>query len=434
MRVLLATGPKLEALGAYVRTLPCQVVFTASQREDVGEYLQGLGAEEVPDVLLAAESLPGNPPGISFATAIRRYWPDVRVIWLAREINDEARRELENAGVAVVAGQISGRQIAALIGVSETALDQVEGEEMRLAHHQPSALGDVPAASGGATRVEPAPSLPVEAVSLQPENGTTVESDNSGPARSQVVAVWSPKSEGATTTALHIAKMLSQSKPTVLLDLNLKRPQLASFFRDGESAADFSNHSLDLLWPNLDGGTLTAELLQETVWKGKEKNAPSVLGGIRRREYFSGYSLRPVVELIRMAQGAYGHVVIDVSADLDNAGAEAAFALADVILVVMKPTWFTLEAYTEARRIQSEVEPDPDTHLKPDVTRHRILLIKDAQAPYTAADVSRFCSVPVIGTLPYVPEMDRALSLGECLSGSTKAASEYLRVLQGLTF
>lgn len=432
MRVVLATGhPELDA---FIRGLPVEVAYAANQREDVGMYLQGLAADELPDVLVAAEPLPGNPPGVSFPGAIHRYWPEIRLLWLARRDSTGTRLdELRESGVHVIVGQVSGQELAALIGVAMPLEAEDAGEP---AGQQGEAPPDEPAltappmparvATSDTLDAQPEPE--VEEAFVSPVSPVGAETDDIAPKAGQamIVAVWSPKSEGATATALHLARLLSASAPTILMDLNLRRPMVADFFRDGENNVDFTEHSLDTVWPNLEAGTLTPELLRETVWKEEGKNPLHTLGGTRMPEYATNYGIAPIVQLLQVVRNSHQHIVLDVGPDMDNAGTEAALTYADVVLVVLNPSWFSLNNYHRVRTLLTN-------RLGIDAENHRIVLRKRPDAPYTPDDVAEFVGSPVVGLIPAVPDMDRYLSLGEFLTPhSSKQAGEYLRTVQQL--
>lgn len=232
----------------------------------------------------------------------------------------------------------------------------------------------------------------------------------------RIVAVWSPKSEGATVTALHLARAAAPQEETLLLDLNLRRPQVEAAL---PRAVSLERNAVDMLLPQAQVGTLTAAFLREVAAR-PEKAGPAVVAGLRQPEYGSTLESAPLGTLLRVARSAFPLTVVDVAADLENAGTDAALAHADLILVVLRGTWLSLHAYHHLHNLLIQ--------LGSDVSRHRLVLTQAHPGdPYRPVEAAEYVGVPVLQRLPFVPELDVAIGLGEPVRSASRAAADYLR-------
>lgn len=235
-----------------------------------------------------------------------------------------------------------------------------------------------------------------------------------------LIAVWSPKSEGATVTALHLAAALSARRETLLLDLNLRRPLLDLLVRD----LDLSAHHLDALYPQAHVGALTPEFLRAAARRTPAYPRLHLLGGARRPENAAAYELAPLVQLLTVATRTFPTVVLDLSPDLDTASTEAGLATANVVLVVLRSTLPSIRTYMRQR--------DLLTRLNLSLASHRLVITSSRpDDPYDARVVARECAVPLAASLPYSSYLDTAISMGQLLPPG-RSNNPYLRAVQTL--
>ncbi len=124
MRVLAASG--MTQVDLFVCQLPC-AVETAASREEVTAYLADCPLEALPSVLVTGEPLQGAPAGNEFPLTVRRYFPSVRVVYLARD-GFSVPDDFAVNGIDVVIGQVSGSHLANLIGVNPEPRVPTEAE------------------------------------------------------------------------------------------------------------------------------------------------------------------------------------------------------------------------------------------------------------------------------------------------------------------
>lgn len=236
-----------------------------------------------------------------------------------------------------------------------------------------------------------------------------------------LVTVWSPKSEGATVTALHLATAFAKRHSTLLVDLNLRRPQLADTLR----GLDLSLHNVDTVYPQAQVGSLTSELLRATVWQSQAQQRLSLMGGILHPENATNYDLGPLSHLLDLCSTTYPRVVADVGGELDTAGTEAALTHASCVLVVMRATLLSIRTYQRLRALL--------VRLGIDVSTHRLVLTSyRPDDPYEPPEVARECELPIAGIVPFCMQLDTALSVGQTLTPGPRANTSYLRSIDNL--
>ena len=427
MRIVIATG--VPPVDAFLQALPADQTWTAARREDVAMHLSDHAPDEMPNVVIVGEPLPGDPQGHDFPLMIRRYFPSVRVLYLARD-GFAKPEDFDTAGVEVLVGHVTGSRLAGLLGIPLPGIQLVASGSKTDASPAPAQTAARPVVPPGfaasEARVEATNAAPIPDVAeVEVVDPPAPEPDAPPPPPAGgVVAVWSPKSEGATVTALHLAHALAVNGPTLLLDLNLRRPAIATSLKD----ADLAEHNVDQLWSMLAVDSLTPEYLgSQAVLLAKAKGAPALLGGTMHAEYAGTYPLESVSRLLAVARSRFNNVVVDIPADLDNAATEAAQATADVVLVVLRANLLSLKTYERVRSYASELGVDSK--------KHRIVLTaRRAEDPYGVDEIAKHLQVPVVATLPFAPMLDTAISKGELLTPGSKTANEYLKTLQGLTW
>lgn len=390
MKLLVASG--VTELDQYFASYPAEV-STARSREEVAITLGQATKETMPDVLVLGEPLPGNPRSNEFPLIVLQYWPQVKVVWLARPGSSGTVLErCRQAGVQVIVGQVAASELTNVI-------QAITPETVPTEHAQVEVIPPG----------QPDSPLPVEEPTVGKPGG--------------LIAVWSPKSEGATVTALHLAAALAKHKDTLLIDMNLRRPMLEPCVR----GLDLSGHNIDMLYPQAQVGSLTAEFLNATVWRAKERKNLSYLGGIRQPEFSTNYMVQPLARLLDFAAATYSNVVVDVGGELDNAGTEAALSRADVVLVVLRATFLSVHTYLNLREFLSRLGVNVNTH-------RLIITSKRQEDPYGEEMIARESGVPLAAVLPLCPGLDKAISMGNLLEPGSKTANEYLKAVAGVSW
>lgn len=385
MKVLVASG--VAELDEYLASYPAEVT-TATSREEVAVFLSQATVETMPDVLVIGEPLPGNPPSNDFPLVILQYWPQVKVLWLARPgFAGEVLNRCLEVGVQVIIGQVSASELMAAIAAVA-----------------PTGAPESPPVDGGPD--------------VQSSQAKSVPQGSGG-----IIAVWSPKSEGATVTALHLSVALAKHQETLLVDMNLRRSMLESCLR----GLDLAEHNIDMLYPQAQVGSLTGEFLKATVWRSKDLKHLSYLGGIRHPEFSTNYMVQPLTHLLELSAATYSNVVVDVGGELDNAGTEAALSRADSVLVVLRATLLSVHTYLNLREFL--------TRLGVSVTNHRLVVASKRQEdPYDEDVLAKECGVPLVASLPLCPGLDKAISMGNLLEPGSRTTNQYWNAIAGITW
>lgn len=236
--------------------------------------------------------------------------------------------------------------------------------------------------------------------------------------RGRLIVVWSPKSEGASTTAWHLATVAGKQEDTLLLDLNLVRPLLGRVWQEDVR----ETHSWELLWPMVESRALTPEALRRNVLGSKEMGFSLLAGTTAPAAAFLTYTVDPMLWLLEAARNAYQTVIVDVSAEVNNGAIEAALGVADRVLVVMRGNWYSVATLSTSQQTAAQLQLDR--------AKWRTAMIQQPEAPYQAKEIAAYTRISHSIEIPWVSDMDKRIALGEPIRGRNAVEKAYLAAMK----
>lgn len=150
----------------------------------------------------------------------------------------------------------------------------------------------------------------------------------------KIVTFWSggKAGTGVTSTAFYIAQILKTKFRVVLVDINLKSPQLAEFLT---GSLDNENLTIDTLKPLITRGYIRPdEIFGKTVADKTNGNLRYLLG--TNFPFKLGFSSGEIDMILEALQEKFDLVLVDVCAYPDNPGTLSALAKADQIVLVVE--------------------------------------------------------------------------------------------------
>jgi MinD-like ATPase involved in chromosome partitioning or flagellar assembly len=170
----------------------------------------------------------------------------------------------------------------------------------------------------------------------------------------QVYAIWGPHgSPGKSTIALNLAFEISQTKRTLLVDLDLTAPAQSLLLGLTEPAP-----GITAVARLIRQGRLTSEELQRLSIQIKHRNSKlRLLPGLSNPNRWNEITEDTVVQLIRIAKLDFECIVIDLSSSLEenlttaqspttrNGATRAALQQASQTITVIKNTRLSLQNY-----------------------------------------------------------------------------------------
>ena len=256
------------------------------------------------------------------------------------------------------------------------------------------------------------------------------------PGPAQVIVVWGPPgSPGRTTTAAHLAHVLSRDGATVLIDADTVAPSCAALLGVLDEAPGVLAASR-----LVDAGTLNPAQLRALVAPVSE--GFDVLTGIGRASRWHELTRYHLGAVLETARASYRWIVVDIAADIS----EDESLLYDTVAPARSGA--SLEALEQCDILLGLAAADPVSLQRfvlewPDLaTRHpdaRVIVTK-ARACAVGGDpadvvekaLGRFAGLEVLTLLPDARDhLDAALLHGKLLT-DTAPQGEYARVITAL--
>lgn len=215
---------------------------------------------------------------------------------------------------------------------------------------------------------------------------------------SRVVSVVSARPDGATSLAVGLASLLASNSRTLLIDLNLDRPEVAALLDLDERRTIYH-----LAYGAQLAAVSRADLEANLVWH----EGLAILVGPARAEQRDALSEHFVQGLLEQAASTFDHVIVDIGRA--RPGLPQAATSGDVLWVVV-PRGLGMAALERSWRELS------DANVSWPSTAGVVLNRVDHHA-FSGADhfIKREYGLQVAATMPQAPEFWRGVELGHSL-------------------
>lgn len=338
-RIWAATQSPLfgAAIEGFLRTLPGARV-TGYPFQDA--LLSALGREELPDLLVLHQLLPGPHSPLDFLRRVRAAAPELRVIYLAVEGPrlEEVLQELIAAGIYdFLTGRFHPSELAQLIEHPRSRADVRHLERQSPApgapgapggrgwgwrrggargagggHGAPGGLGGPGAGgNGGAPGGSSGPGSPGGPGTEPPQPATRVL-----PAK--VVAFWGPCRAGTSTLLANLAALLAMDPDlrVVAVDFNLIAPSLGLML-DAFGEANPYDHCMTQLLPELEGDRLTPDRLESYLLEVPRVPGLKLFPGLFHPLALPRFREEHAQRILQMLRERYHLVLVDLPPALD---------------------------------------------------------------------------------------------------------------------
>lgn len=232
----------------------------------------------------------------------------------------------------------------------------------------------------------------------------------------EVIAVYSPLSEGASCIAAHLATALAEagSYRVCLVDYNPLQPRVREIFNAGD---DYSlTDALDAVVK----GNLTSERLEHIAMPSRyRKNLDLIIGIYDLNEYYAS-TIEQYEEIIKKLKFVYDYVIIDTHSWHDVLSTDAALRLADHVIV---PVIGTEGSIDSVNRYLSTFDRYRDF----DVRKFKAVINQYGSRDLTSLEISAKLKLSVAG---YISE-HKAMRRDSCFRVS-KVMNEFVPVLHCL--
>lgn len=333
---------------------------------------------------------------------------------------------------------------ASVLGVvsATSALDERQCEAWSLRRTHVVGSGELARALDGLGRAtgEPDPSDGADCAAGVPsvrrgEDDTTDDEERAGAPATTRIVVWGPPgAPGRTTCATHLAQVLSESGPTLLVDADTVAPSCASHLGLLDEAPGILAAAR-----LVDAGTLNLHQLRSVVAHvGSQLDVLTGIGHGGRWHELTRFHLARILDL---AAQHYRWIVVDVAADVETdesllfdtiapsraAASIEAFESADHVVALAACDPVSLQRFVQhAPSVMSAHDG-----VRVVVSKARESAVGGAPATVVSDALERFAGTRAVAVLPDVRDaLDVAMLAGTLLTERTGAA--YLAAVRGL--
>ena len=233
------------------------------------------------------------------------------------------------------------------------------------------------------------------------------------PQRPALIAVASARPDGATTLALGLAALLSRTSRTLLIDLNVERPEIAPLLDIDESRTVFHLAYNAQLSP-----VTQQDLEDQLVWHEGLAVLPGIADAAQGQEIRSHF----VAGLIEAARLGFKHVVCDlgrIRPELPPA------AIDEVLLWAVAPTPLGVWAFDRTFRKVHEAEAEW-------LGQARAVVSQEAADSLGGVSgyLNREYGIRVLGAVPYEPRFWRSVQVSHSLRALNVEIRDQARYLR----
>lgn len=234
----------------------------------------------------------------------------------------------------------------------------------------------------------------------------------------EVVAVYSPLSQGASCVAAHLAATLAGSGGyrVCLADFNPLKPAVRDIFDAGPGHPHTLSDALEAV---VNGGLTTRKLDEIAKQSRQYKNLELVYGIYDFNDYYSSKT-EQYEEVINKLKLVYDYVIIDTHSWYDVLPTDAALRLADRVLLPVMGLGASISGLN--RYIESF-----DKYNDFNVGKFKAVVNRYGPSDPTCFEIAARLEIPVAG---YISEF-REMRDGNCF-GNRKAANEFAALLNGM--
>jgi cellulose biosynthesis protein BcsQ len=233
----------------------------------------------------------------------------------------------------------------------------------------------------------------------------------------EVIAVYSPTSEGSTTVATHLAVALATSKNcrVCLADLNLLKPRIKGIFN--ASTDNTLSDALNCVIKD----SLTHDTLESLTWQSKYKNLNILFGLYDFNDYYANIGkVEYYEEIIEKLKFIFDYVIIDTNSFHDIEGTHAALVKADKVIVPVKGCRYSIN---EMQRYLDMFSNYNDFDLR----RFSAVINKYGDKDLTSFEIAALVKYPITGYI----RRNTGYEDSNCF-GSNKILNQYITVLKAI--
>lgn len=233
----------------------------------------------------------------------------------------------------------------------------------------------------------------------------------------QVITVYSPASQGATTIAAHLAAAIAKESNSnvCILDYNPLKPWILKVI---DTTAEFSlQDALDAITK----GSLTTELLQGIVKPSKHiKNLYFMPGLTDMNDYYTS-TVEQYEEIIRKVQLSYDYVVIDTHSFYDMLPTDAALRFADKVVVPVEADKYSIEHLNRYIKMFEQYDDY-------DIGKFHAVFNRYSGSNLTSIEAESITDLKVLGYISY----DKSYTAGQNAFNHSKVMKEYGTIIKKL--
>lgn len=218
----------------------------------------------------------------------------------------------------------------------------------------------------------------------------------------EVIAVYSPLSQGSSTVAAHLAVALAcaDNYKVCLVDFNPLKPKVRDLFH-----LKLEEHTLSDVLSTLEKGSLTAEAMEAFTKQSRYKKNLDLLSGLYNINDYYTSKVEQYEEIIEKLKFIYDYVVVDTHAWYDVLPTDAALRKADKIVVPVQGNRYSI---SEVLRYFGMFSKYNDFDLR----KFHIVINKYGGKDFTSVEIASKLKYPILGYVGF----DAKFHWGNCFS------------------